>query len=127
MESNYRQFKEDVLKNYEFFVRMIDDIRQEGETRFDGSLEALKVQAENIREDRFMLMVVGEAKSGKSTFINAYLKKDILPMDVKQCTNAIVEIKDGEKYRLIATYADDRKRTIEDEDAIKKFQPVRLN
>ena len=121
MESNYRQFKEDVLKNYEFFVRMIDDIRQEGETRFDGSLEALKVQAENIREDRFMLMVVGEAKSGKSTFINAYLKKDILPMDVKQCTNAIVEIKDGEKYRLIATYADDRKRTIEDEDAIKKF------
>ena len=109
MESNYRQFKEDVLKNYEFFVRMIDDIRQEGETRFDGSLEALKVQAENIREDRFMLMVVGEAKSGKSTFINAYLKKDILPMDVKQCTNAVVEIRDGEKYRLTATYANDRK------------------
>lgn len=89
MESTYRQYKENVLKDYDGFVKMIDEIRQGKETPYDHSMEQLEKQATNIRKDRFMLMVVGEAKSGKSTFINAYLKKNILPMDVKQCTNAI--------------------------------------
>ena len=95
-------------------------------SQFDGtvnetSLIALQNQAKNIRDDKFLLMVVGEAKSGKSTFINAYLGKEILPMDVKQCTSAIVEIRYGEKFILTATYADDRVVTYEDEEAIKKF------
>ncbi|WP_367400445.1 dynamin family protein [Brachyspira aalborgi] len=37
-------------------------------------------------------MVIGKAKSGKSTFINAYLKKEVLPMDVRQCTSSIIKI-----------------------------------
>ena len=83
MESTYRQYKENVLKDYDDFVKLIDEIRQGKETPYDHSLEQLEKQVANIRKDRFMLMVVGEAKSGKSTFINAYLKKNILPMDVK--------------------------------------------
>lgn len=43
------------------------------------SLVALANQATNIREDKFILMIAGEAKSGKSTFINAYLGEEILP------------------------------------------------
>ena len=121
MESTYRQYKENVLKDYDGFVKMIDEIRQGKETPYDHSMEQLEKQATNIRKDRFMLMVVGEAKSGKSTFINAYLKKNILPMDVKQCTNAIVEIKDGEKYRLTATYADGRTTVLDDESEIRNF------
>ena len=121
MESTYRQYKENVLKDYDDFVKLIDEIRQGKETPYDHSMEQLEKQATNIRKDRFMLMVVGEAKSGKSTFINAYLKKNILPMDVKQCTNAIVEIKDGEKYRLTATYADGRTKVLDDESEIRNF------
>ena len=121
MESTYRQYKENVLKDYDDFVKLIDEIRQGKETPYDHSLEQLEKQAANIRKDRFMLMVVGEAKSGKSTFINAYLKKNILPMDVKQCTNAIVEIKDGKKYRLTATYADGRTKVLENESEIRNF------
>ena len=121
MESTYRQYKENVLKDYDDFVKMIDEIRQGKETPYDHSMVQLEKQAANIRKDRFMLMVVGEAKSGKSTFINAYLKKNILPMDVKQCTNAIVEIKDGEKYRLTATYADGRTTVLDDESEIRNF------
>ena len=121
MESTYRQYKENVLKDYDDFVKLIDEIRQGKETPYDHSMEQLEKQATNIRKDRFMLMVVGEAKSGKSTFINAYLKKNILPMDVKQCTNAIVEIKDGEKYRLTATYADGRTTVLDDESEIRNF------
>lgn len=66
-------------------------------------------------------MIVGEAKSGKSTFINAYLGEEILPMDVKQCTSSIVEIRYGNKFILRATYADDRIQVFEDEQQIKEF------
>lgn len=51
-------------------------------------------------------MIAGEPKSGKSTFINACLGEKLLPMDVKQCTSAIVEIKYGDAFSVKATYAD---------------------
>jgi GTPase SAR1 family protein len=118
---SYRQLKEETLSKYDSFVQIIDEISQGREAQFEKRMKNLNSRAENIRNSKFMLMVVGEAKSGKSTFINAYLKKDILPMDVKQCTNAIVEIRDGEKYRLIATYPDGRTKIIDDENLIKDF------
>lgn len=52
-----------------------------------------------------ILWFLGEAKSGKSTFINAYLGKEILPMDELQCTSSIIEIKRGDKFELKAQKA----------------------
>ena len=121
MITNYKKVKEDVLQVYSDFLPVSDKVKQGKATTYDSSLEALAIQAEDIKNDKFLLMIVGEAKSGKSTFINAYLGKEILPMDVKQCTSAIVEIRYGEKFILKATYADDRVQTFEDEQEIKNF------
>ena len=115
MITNYKKAKEDVLKAYSSFLPIIEVVKDGKATSYDASLESLAKQAENIKQDKFLLMIVGEAKSGKSTFINAYLGEEILPMDVKQCTSAIVEIRYGEKFILKATYADDRVEVIEDE------------
>ena len=49
MESTYRQYKENVLKDYDGFVKMIDEIRQGKETPYDHSMEQLEKQATNIR------------------------------------------------------------------------------
>lgn len=121
MITNYKKAKEDVLKAYSSFLPIIEAVKDGKDTSYDASLESLAKQAENIKQDKFLLMIVGEAKSGKSTFINAYLGEEILPMDVKQCTSAIVEIRYGEKFILKATYADDRIEVIEDEQKIKDF------
>lgn len=121
MITNYKKVKEDVLKVYYDFLPAVSKVKGDKETSYDSSLEFLAKQAENIEQDKFLLMVVGEAKSGKSTFINAYLGEEILPMDVKQCTSAIVEIRYGEKFLLKATYADDRTEIIEGEQRIKDF------
>jgi GTPase SAR1 family protein len=40
----------------------------------------------------FLFVVVGEVKSGKSSFINALLGEDICPVDAAPCTDAIQEI-----------------------------------
>ena len=124
MITNYKKVKEDVLQVYSDFLPVSDKVKQGKATTYDSSLEALAIQAEDVKNDKFLLMIVGEAKSGKSTFINAYLGKEILPMDVKQCTSAIVEIRYGEKFILKATYADDRVQTFEDEQEIKEFLTV---
>lgn len=121
MVSNYTKAKEDVLSTYADFLHLIGEIKQGKATSYDTSLASLEKQATNIEQDKFLLMIVGEAKSGKSTFINAYLGKEILPMDVKQCTSAIVEIRYAEKYTLKATYADGRTAIFNDEEDIKNF------
>ena len=121
MIMDYKQVKADVLKQYDAVMPLIKEIKGDSATTFDTPLAQLQRDVENIRNDIFRLMIVGEAKSGKSTFINAYLGKEILPMDVKQCTSSIVEIRYGKSYALKATYADDRVKTFTEEAEIEKF------
>lgn len=121
MIMDYKQVKADVLKQYDAVMPLIKEIKGDSATTFDTPLAQLQRDVENIRNDIFRLMIVGEAKSGKSTFINAYLGKEILPMDVKQCTSSIVEIRYGKNYALKATYADDRVKTFTEEAEIEKF------
>lgn len=118
MVTNYKTAKEDVLRYYEELLEIVD---ASGFSKTDTSLEALRVQADRIKEDKFCLMIAGEAKSGKSTFINAYLGTDILPMDVRQCTSSVVEIRYGAEFVLNATYADGKIKSIKGESAITDF------
>lgn len=118
MITSYQKAKDDVLQYYEEFLNVVHKAEISPD---DTSLKALRLQAEKIREDKFCLMIAGEAKSGKSTFINAYLGTEILPMDVRQCTSSVVEIKYGEKFVLNATYADGRTKKVTGEKEIKNF------
>lgn len=129
MITDYIGRKNEVIKEYEHFDKNIakySNILKEA--KLPNSLLHLKILLDdakrkhtNISEDRFRLMIAGEAKSGKSTFINAYLGVELLPMDVKQCTSSIIEIKYGSQFRLLATYADDRIKEFKDEFSIKLF------
>ena len=118
MRTNFKEIKEDVLS---FYGEMLEAVKRCGFSEDDTTLKGLATQVEKIKDDRFCLLIAGEAKSGKSTFINAYLGTEILPMDVKQCTSAVVEIAYGKEFCLKATYADDRIDTITGEDAINEF------
>ena len=121
MIQDYNKTKENVLTTYGDFCALIAKIKGDKSSIYDSWLEVLAEQAENIRQDRFLLMVVGEAKSGKSTFVNAYLGIEILPMNHEECTAAILEIRYGEKLKLTATYADNTTVILDDEQKIKEF------
>lgn len=118
MVTSYKKAKEDVLQCYSEFLDILSKIDFPKDY---ASLQALKSQATKIKEDKFCLMIAGEAKSGKSTFINAYLGTEILPMDVRQCTSSVVEIKYGKEFVLYATYADGRSKKIIGEKDIARF------
>ena len=78
-------------------------------------------KADEIRNNVFKIFVTGEAKSGKSTFINAFLGIDLLPSGGAQCTSSIVEIKNGEDIKLIAEQVDGYKIEKIGEKAVKEF------
>lgn len=85
--------------------------------------ENIYKKIEEIKNREYKIFVTGEAKSGKSTFINAFLGEDILPTGFIQCTSSIIEIKrskDGKK-RLISEEVGEGKNIEENIDKIKEF------
>lgn len=89
--------------------------------RKEGLIKKIRADIEKVKNDKFKIIVAGEAKSGKSTFINAYLGIDLLPVDVKQCTSVLLEIKYSKKFKLVATYADGRIEVVNEPEAVKTF------
>lgn len=61
-----------------------------------GTVSKLK---ERVLADNFKVLVVGEFKRGKSTFINALLRQEVLPAYAIPCTAIINEVKWGEEKR----------------------------
>lgn len=129
MVMDYKARKNEVLHSYEIAEELIAelqnyakeiDLLDPAETLGD-LLDDIRSKAEKVKADRFKMMVSGESKSGKSTFINAYLGEELLPMDVKQCTSSIVEIRYGDTFSIIATYADGGQKKITDGEEAREF------
>ncbi len=63
---------------------------------------ALANQRQRLIENAYRVLVVGEAKRGKSTFVNALLGRDLLPTDVDVATSQVFHItpSEHEAFRL---------------------------
>ncbi|GAA6391748.1 dynamin family protein [Megasphaera sp.] len=118
MITSYNKVKDEALEYYKEFL---DAFHKMGISEDDTSLQVLKLQAERIQDDRFCLTIAGESKGDKFTFINAYLGAEILPMNIRQCTGAVVEVAYGKKFVLHAVYANGQKKDVSGEEKIKKF------
>lgn len=129
MVVDYKSRKNEVLSSYETVEALVAEHQAyalkiglpDPTERLQNLLKDIRGKAEKVKEDRFNIMITGESKSGKSTFINAYLGVELLPMDVKQCTSAIVEIKWGKMFSVKATYADGRIEEISGDDEVRDF------
>ena len=129
MSSDYISRKNEVIDSYNQLEALISDLQDYAKRidlpdpmeRLESLLSDIRGKVERVKADRFTIIIAGESKSGKSTFINAYLGVELLPMDVKQCTSAIVEIKYGKLFAVKATYADGRVAEITDETKAREF------
>ena len=61
-----------------------------------------------LAQRRFRVLVVGEAKRGKSTLVNALLGRPLLPVGVTPVTAVATEIRGGSPTRLEVRYRDGR-------------------
>ncbi len=78
-----------------------------------------------LKSGKFTLAVAGEVKAGKSTFLNAFLGKEILPADVLQATSAIIELFKAEKEFVEVTYANGKVERVYDDLATPEINEAR--
>lgn len=60
----------------------------------------------DLKNTATTVLVCGEFKRGKSTFINALIGRNICPTDTDICTSVVSVIKYGEKEKAIRVYGD---------------------
>ncbi|OBV28416.1 hypothetical protein BKN38_00410 [Helicobacter sp. CLO-3] len=61
---------------------------------------------ESIIDESIKIAIVGQFSSGKSTFLNALLGREILPSGITPITSKVCEIRYGEAYELEVRYKD---------------------
>ena len=68
------------INNFDSFLNKLNDLSYLEELNFDEDKTNLNSLKDQINSHRFEIAVIGEFSTGKSTFINALLKEDLLPM-----------------------------------------------
>jgi len=69
------------------------------------AVEAVDQLVARMSSDSFKVLILGEFKRGKSTFINALLGAEILPAYATPCTAVINEVKWGAEKRAVHHFA----------------------
>ena len=74
--------------------------------KFKPSVELKNILNKQIKRAVYPIEVaiIGQFSSGKSTFLNALLSKDILPTGITPVTSKVIYINYGETHRLKVTY-----------------------
>ena len=97
----YKAFQEKRQALDSLIEQQLEVLRSLNMTGWEETIHLLK---ERVQADNFKVLVIGEFKRGKSTFINAMLGAEILPAYAKPCTAIINEIKWGDSRRALLHY-----------------------
>ncbi len=109
MDKNYGKLKTGVLQN----IDILENVAiKRGEEGLVGYLLELK---QKLLKDYFNLVVLGEFKRGKTTFLNAVLGSDILPTDVLPLTSVVTLIKYGPEVKIEVNFLNGETKTITSE------------
>jgi replication fork clamp-binding protein CrfC len=79
-----------------------------GEMGFDRDLVDLKKASSSLQQGVFRLMVLGDMKRGKSTFLNALIGENILPSDVNPCTALLTVLRYGTEKKVTVHFKGDK-------------------
>jgi hypothetical protein len=85
-----------------------------------NSLPLIEQVCSRLREHRFTVAVVGEFKTGKSTFVNALLGVDVVPTDVIPATATLNRMTYDLQSRIEVVYKDGRREAVEF-DKLKEY------
>lgn len=83
-----------------------DGEKTSGKLGLEHEIERLVTTSERLRQGVFRLLVLGDMKRGKSTFLNALLGQKLLPSDVNPCTALLTVLKYGTAQKVTIHYND---------------------
>jgi GTPase SAR1 family protein len=78
-----------------------------GQMGFERDLIDLRKASTSLQQGVFRLMVLGDMKRGKSTFLNALIGENILPSDVNPCTALLTVLRYGQEKKVTVHFKTD--------------------
>ena len=94
----------DVISQMEDIMALLKLVLTKNKKQKD--FEPIETQFQNIKNRETNILICGEFKRGKSSFINAFLEQDICPVDTNIATAAVSIIRYGEKVKITRRYGD---------------------
>jgi GTPase SAR1 family protein len=83
-----------------------DGLKASGQLGLEREIEDLSIASQNLRQGVFRLLVLGDMKRGKSTFLNALIGENLLPSDVNPCTALLTILRYGPEKRVTVHFSD---------------------
>jgi replication fork clamp-binding protein CrfC len=75
----------------------------------ETQIEDINIASKNLRSGVFRLLVLGDMKRGKSTFLNALIGENLLPSDVNPCTALLTVLRYGSEKKVTVYFKDERR------------------
>ncbi|MDJ0617285.1 MAG: dynamin family protein [Calothrix sp. MO_192.B10] len=97
----------------------IDGDAASGKLSLARDIEDIKVASKNLRQGVFRLLVLGDMKRGKSTFLNALIGEKLLPSDVNPCTAVLTVLRYGAEKQVTVHFNDGKSPQQLDFDTFK--------
>ena len=90
------------------FAKMSDTLKEaesEAEAASGGlglerDIEDIDLARKNLQHGVFRLLILGDMKRGKSTFLNALIGENLLPSDVNPCTAVLTVLRYGPQKKV---------------------------
>ncbi|BAY81779.1 hypothetical protein NIES267_12560 [Calothrix parasitica NIES-267] len=96
-----------------------DSEENSGKLSLERDIEDIKLASKNLREGVFRLLVLGDMKRGKSTFLNALIGERLLPSDVNPCTAVLTILRYGAEKTVTVHFNDEKSPQKLDFDSFK--------
>lgn len=77
-----------------------------GKLGLETDSEDLSIASKNLQQGVFRLLVLGDLKRGKSTFLNALIGENLLPSDVNPCTALLTVLRYGPQKKVTVYFKD---------------------
>ncbi len=107
------RIRPDIAQSLGAIADPLTQAEAEGETAsgklgLERDIEDVSITSQNLRRGVFRLLVLGDMKRGKSTFLNALIGENLLPSDVNPCTALLTVLRYGPEKRVTIHFTDDR-------------------
>ncbi|MGK7872734.1 MAG: dynamin family protein [Xenococcaceae cyanobacterium] len=92
--------RQEIANHFNNIVETLNKAELEGEETsgklgLERDIEDISIASKNLRQGVFRLLVLGDLKRGKSTFLNALIGENLLPSDVNPCTAVLTVLRYG--------------------------------
>ncbi|NET00238.1 MAG: dynamin [Sphaerospermopsis sp. SIO1G2] len=95
-----------------------------GKLSLSRDIEDITIASQNLSQGVFRLLILGDMKRGKSTFLNALIGENLLPSDVNPCTAVLTILRHGTEKQVTIHFNDGKEAEKLDFASFKKAYTI---